>query len=358
MNVAFLSVGGNLGQRLHTIRRAIKALENGSTEVIRASRIYETEAWGSNSANKFLNQVLQVRTALTASELLHHLLRIEQELGRTRTAERNSDRSVDLDILFFNAEVLHSGELEVPHPRLQLRRFVLVPLCEIAPGLLHPVLGKRMDELLAACSDALHVAPYLPQPYICLEGNIGVGKTTLSAALAGRLGAAHIAERFHDMHFLPLFYEDPGTYAFPLEYSFFLDRWQQLHQHAHNEKQAVVSDYSIYKSFCFAKVNLPPADYRLFEQKGLALVAKLRRPDAIVFLETDLQHLSNNIRQRGRSFEVGIGESYLQKVGDAYKSTLEQLAQSPIYSVRINSYDASATGRVLDQIETICRKIV
>lgn len=155
-NVVFLGLGGNLGDRLESIRRTISMIEEHCGKVVKASGVYETQAWGSDSQHKYLNQVVEIETLLAAQELLDKLLNIEHLLGRSRV-KQNADRTVDIDILLYNQEILTQERLHVPHPRMHLRKFVLIPLCDIAPDLMHPVFGKNMKVLLNECQDRLSV---------------------------------------------------------------------------------------------------------------------------------------------------------------------------------------------------------
>lgn len=156
MNEAYLLTGGNMGDRLRYLQKAKEEIEKRCGPVLKASSVYETAAWGKEDQEAFLNQVLKVETRLTAEELLRTILDIEQLLGRKREI-KYGPRFIDIDILFFNDNIIDQEGLKVPHPRMQERRFVLAPLNEIAPGKLHPVFNKDISTLLADCKDVLPV---------------------------------------------------------------------------------------------------------------------------------------------------------------------------------------------------------
>jgi 2-amino-4-hydroxy-6-hydroxymethyldihydropteridine diphosphokinase len=160
MNTAYLLTGGNLWNRENNISLARDYIEEYCGEVIDQSSVYETAAWGPVNQPAYLNQVLQVTTHFSAPELMQNLLRIEKDLGRHRE-ERYGARTIDIDILFFNNETIDQEDLIIPHPRLYTRRFVLVPLNEIASQLVHPILQLSVSELLKQCTDPLDVKKYI-----------------------------------------------------------------------------------------------------------------------------------------------------------------------------------------------------
>ena len=157
--------------------------------------------------------------------------------------------------------------------------------------------------------------------YIAIEGNIGVGKTTLANKLARNINARLILERFEDNSFLPRFYEDPKNYAFPLEMSFLADRYQQVKdQLAHGDlfSSNIVADYIIDKSRIFASINLPKDELLLFNKLFDIIYPTILKPDLIVYLHLSVDDLIEKIRERGRSYELNIKASYLEKIQNRY----------------------------------------
>jgi 2-amino-4-hydroxy-6-hydroxymethyldihydropteridine diphosphokinase len=156
MNKAYLLIGGNVGNRQQNLQQAVTAINNNCGRVIQQSAVYETAAWGKTDQQAFLNQALLIQTDLTPHQLLKHALEAEALLGRVRK-EKYGPRLIDIDILFFNNDIIRETALIIPHPEVQNRRFALAPLAEIAPKLLHPVLHKTISQLLDECPDMLEV---------------------------------------------------------------------------------------------------------------------------------------------------------------------------------------------------------
>ena len=156
MNISYLLIGGNQGDRLARLATARKHIESAGGRILRASALYETAAWGITDQPDFVNQALEVATAQDAPAWLATLLGIEEKMGRRREA-KYGPRIIDIDILFFNNSTIHLPQLIIPHPEIQNRRFALVPLEEIAPLLIHPELKVTIRELLAECTDPLAV---------------------------------------------------------------------------------------------------------------------------------------------------------------------------------------------------------
>jgi 2-amino-4-hydroxy-6-hydroxymethyldihydropteridine diphosphokinase len=161
MNTAYVLLGGNKGERLTNIEKAISFIEELVGPTSNKSKIYVTAAWGNTNQPDFYNQVICVNTALSAIELLQRLLSIENKLGRQRGNEKWQARTIDIDILFFNDEIINLPDLTIPHPYLHERKFTLIPFSEIAPNFIHPVFNKSITELNNECTDLLEVNPLL-----------------------------------------------------------------------------------------------------------------------------------------------------------------------------------------------------
>ena len=154
-HTVIILAGSNLGNRWENIQDAIELVSMIST-IESKSSLYETEAWGNENQQSFLNQALIIQSEFEAEALLNELLLIENKLGRVRN-RKWEPRVIDLDILFFDDEIIQTSNLTVPHPEIQNRKFVLEPLCELIPGFIHPVLKKSVLQLRTDCNDKLEV---------------------------------------------------------------------------------------------------------------------------------------------------------------------------------------------------------
>ena len=154
MHFAYLLTGSNLGNRELLLQNAIRELNINAGEVVQSSSIFETEAWGQKGLPSHLNQALLINTALEPLALLKVIHEIEERLGRVRK-EKWGVRVIDIDIIYFDDQIIDLPDLQIPHPLVQERNFALAPLSELAPGFIHPIMGKTNLELLQASNDAL-----------------------------------------------------------------------------------------------------------------------------------------------------------------------------------------------------------
>jgi 2-amino-4-hydroxy-6-hydroxymethyldihydropteridine diphosphokinase len=159
MSTAFLLIGGNLGNREENFERARNLITQYCGVITESSSLYDTAAWGKTDQPSFLNQALEIKTKLTAKQLMEQILKLEKMMGRERR-EKYGPRLIDIDILLFDDEIYDDSFLTIPHPEMQNRRFVLAPLAEIAADLQHPILKKSISQLLKECPDKSSVKKY------------------------------------------------------------------------------------------------------------------------------------------------------------------------------------------------------
>ncbi len=156
MSSIYISLGSNQGDRIRHLEDALQILQERDIRVVRKSPYYLSKAWGNQDQPDFINQVVEVATEYDASVLLSCLLATEREMGRVRTGKWQP-RSIDLDLLFYHDEIFETPGIQVPHPRVQDRNFILTPMMDLKPDLVHPVLGKTIQELYLDCEDQLEV---------------------------------------------------------------------------------------------------------------------------------------------------------------------------------------------------------
>ena len=335
--LTYLSLGSNQGDKFKNLQEAIHKIAENIGAIQKISSVYETGSWGYKGED-FYNICISVSTYLQPESLLKKLLIIEKELGRKRNKTKQySDRRIDIDILLFDNEIVFSKDVIIPHLRMLDRKFVLVPLVEIAKNTLHPIEKKQLYHCLNSCTDTTLVkktSSKLDRPipltekynYIAIEGNIGAGKTSLANLMSDEFNARVILERFADNAFLPKFYTDKERFAFPLEMSFLADRYQQLIDDLAQFdlfKNLIVSDYYIFKSLIFAQVTLQKEEYTLYRKIFDIMYKEIVKPDLYIYLYQNTNRLLDNIKKRGRDYEQNIEASYLQKIHDGYSGFIK-----------------------------------
>lgn len=178
--------------------------------------------------------------------------------------------------------------------------------------------------------------------FISIEGNIGAGKTSLATRIAGEYNAKLILEQFEDNSFLPKFYKEPDKYAFPLELSFLAERFEQLKTeltHRDLFRTFTISDYFINKSFIFARKNLPDDTFGLYKKLFEIISETLPKPDLLVYLYLDIDHLLKNIQNRGRDYEQNITAAYLEKIQLSYLDFIKKQSNMRILIINTNNVD-------------------
>lgn len=333
LHTTYISIGSNVGDKRAHLQNAVDALSKKVGRIAKISPIYKTPSWGYDG-NDFYNACLCVETALNPPEMMMQILEIEVSLGRVRSQQKGyQDRTIDIDIIFYEDVIMKTELLELPHPLAHERAFVMQPLSDIAPSKIHPILKKTVSQL----NDEIPVqaiekqSETLENPnmeksfsrfnYIAIEGNIGAGKTSLATKIAEDFNGKLILERFADNPFLPKFYEDNSRYAFPLEMSFLADRYQQISDDLAQLdlfKDFIVSDYDVVKSLIFAKVTLQDEEYKLYRKLFDIMYKEIPKPDLYIYLYQNTERLLRNIKKRGRDYEQKIPSEYLEKINNGY----------------------------------------
>ena len=374
-NQVVLSLGTNQGNRLRNIENCIQLIHQEVGTVIKISKLYETPSWGFDS-DAFYNCALVVHTFMSANTILTKILNIEKQLGRVRdmTLEYQS-RIIDIDLIAFNEEIIDTEKLQVPHPLMQNRNFVLLPMLDLSLNWIHPIFHKKVAELLeispdeSVCSmvqkleNPLDNIPLEQFNYIAFEGNIGAGKTTLTTKIAEDFNAKTVLERFADNPFLPKFYEDQNRYAFPLEMSFLADRYKQLSDDLAQFdlfKDFIVADYHIFKSLIFAKVTLQEDEFRLYKTLFDIVYREMPKPDLYIYLYQNTERLLANIKKRGRSYEQNIPADYLDKINSGYLDYIKSQTDLNVLIIDVSDRDFVENQEdylyILEEIQRKIRK--
>lgn len=172
MEVAYLLLGSNLADRAELLNQAVALIAARAGSIWSYSSVYETEPWEASPDLPFLNMAVSIETDHNPYQLIDILLAIESELGRERDGSFNAPRTIDIDILLFGNLIVDEPVLQVPHPRMHLRRFALLPLNEIARDVVHPKMGKTVSGLLEECGDKLSVEIYKPLESLALDDEL------------------------------------------------------------------------------------------------------------------------------------------------------------------------------------------
>ena len=365
-----LSLGSNQGDRLRNIELCLQLIHQEIGTIIRVSKLYETPSWGFDS-DAFFNCALVIHTFASAEKILQKVLQVERQLGRVRGENTGyQSRIIDIDLIAFDSEIINSATLQIPHPLMQNRKFVLMPMLDLKLDWVHPVFHKKISELLEMTPDdsvcvavqslknPLDSIPLEQFNYIAFEGNIGAGKTTLVTKIAEDFNAKTVLERFADNPFLPKFYEDQNRYAFPLEMSFLADRYKQLSDDLAQFdlfKDFIVADYHIFKSLIFAKVTLQEDEFRLYKTMFDIVYREMPKPDLYVYLYQNTERLLENIKKRGRSYEQNIPADYLDKINGGYLDYIKSQTNLNVLIIDVSDKDFVKNQEdyvyVLDEIQ-------
>jgi deoxyguanosine kinase len=349
-----LSLGSNQGNRLKNIELCLELIHQEIGTIIKVSNLYETPSWGFES-EAFYNCALLLHTSKTPEQILDQALFVEKKLGRIRSESAGyQSRIIDIDLIAFDSKIINLEHLQIPHPLMQNRKFVLLPFRDLNLDWGHPVLKKTIPELIQITSDdsVCEIVQELVCPlnairlnqynYIAIEGNIGAGKSTLALKMAQDFNAKTVLERFADNPFLPKFYEDQSRYAFSLEMSFLADRYQQLSDDLSQFdlfKDFIIADYHIFKSLLFSKITLEVDEFRLYRTLFDIIYKEMPKPDLYIYLYQNTDRLLQNIKSRGRSYEQDITAEYLEKINRGYLEYIKTQVDLNVLVIDVSDRD-------------------
>lgn len=350
---AYIGLGSNLGDRERAIRESLTMLGgNGRVEVVRVSDLKETVPLGGRPQPKYLNGVAEIKTALKPEELLGRLKATEAALGR-QPQSKWEPRPIDLDLLLFGSEVIHSGGLRVPHPEMHLRAFVLDGLCQLSPELMHPLLHEPMSELSRRVDGGNFILdPQVPQ-LISVAGIIGVGKTTLAKKLAEVLPGEVLFEPYNTNPFLPEVYAGKHELALDSQLYFLVNRTRQLDPDALPRDKVFLTDYVFDKEMIYARRLLNPVQLALYEAIYGPFARRVATPILVVYLQDTPAQCLERIHARNRPYEQGITLDFLEALNGDYRRLFDGWKACPVLrmpATRLTGYDEAVIEHLILQV--------
>ena len=320
----YLSIGSNLGNRLKFLQLAVGLISYRISKVTNVSRIYETPAMGFKG-NPFYNICVKMNTDLQPKSLLEKLLDIEKYLGRVRSSDsRPKSRKVDIDIIYFKELIINDKALFVPHKNMHERNFVLYPLLDVCSDFKDPRNGKSIQTLLDNSNDSfipkkVEEKVYIPEikKVIAVEGLIGIGKTEFSRKLSDALFGELVLEEFDEV-LLEKFYANPTERAFETEKSFLELRLEQHKEYKNRKRYPQIFDYLAHKSIIFAKKTMTKLDFNKFQRDFKHCSDLFIKPEVVIILTQEINHILDKIKRRGRKFEKQIDREYLDLIQSEY----------------------------------------
>jgi 2-amino-4-hydroxy-6-hydroxymethyldihydropteridine diphosphokinase len=338
-----IALGANLGDRAATLDAALAMIaEDSQTRVVARSTFHETAAVGGPAGQQaFLNAAARIETSRDCAATWKLLSSVERRLGRVRDV-RWGPRTIDLDLLFYGSLVLKSAELEVPHPRMAFRRFVLAPAAEVGAEMIHPTIGWSVEQLLAH----LDARPN----YVAIAGPIGAGKSRLATQLAADQGWRPLGEPIVDAR-LKAYYSDPCRTAWATEQEILHERTKLLAAESWTGPEHwTASDFWFEQSLAFARTTMSDAEFAAFRVKYDEAASNVVRPKFVVWLDAPTEVLLRRIAERGRVYEQGLNAESLDRLRAELERQLAQAAMGPVLRI-----EASETGAIAAEVDAAAK---
>jgi deoxyguanosine kinase len=349
----YAGLGGNLGDREENLCAALRLLEEGGkAHVVRVSRIMESRPLAQMKQPDYLNAVAELETSEGPVELIREFIRIEEHLGRVRSQKWGA-RPIDIDLLLYGDQVLRHPEAMVPHPQMHLRSFVMMPMNELAPDVVHPVLGETMATLAARLGGGDFVPDGSRPQLVGIAGLIGVGKTTLAEGLSRELGCDVIREAYDTNPFLARVYAGEKGLALDCQIYFLTSRAEQLGKDKLAAGKVAVSDYLFDQEKVFAKRWLDQMQLGLYMKVNSCIAEKVWEPVVTIFLHDTVERCLARIHERGRSYEQKMTAGFLKAFEADYEEMLAGWHKSPLLRVdagKVDCRDRAAVRRLADEI--------
>jgi len=352
MTTAYIGLGSNLGDRNAHINIAIKLLaDNEHIEFKRVSDIIETaplaslplvrgkkRGEGQMEQPKYLNAVAEVKTSLSAEDSLKKMLEIESSLGREKK-QKWASRTIDLDLLLFDEQVINHTDLIVPHPQMHLRSFALKGLCQLNGNLLHPVIKEPVNVLADRLNGQDFVLnPDVPQ-LVSIAGIIGVGKTTLAEKLSGLLNCKCILEAYDKNPYLPHVYAGDKELALDSQVFFLTSRIAQLNPNELKPSRLAISDYIFEKELVYARRLLNAEQMTLYEKMYRPFSTEVTTPVLTIYLTDSTQNCLERIHKRNRPYEQRIELQFLEDLHCSYQQLFAGFKTCPVIRKQMSQFD-------------------
>lgn len=352
---AYIALGSNLGDRKENIDAAVRMLaENERIEFVSVSEFLETSPLGGTEQPDYINAVAELQTSLNPEALYKTLVEIENSLGRKREGKW-SPRTIDLDFLLFENQIINTDQLTVPHPQMHLRSFVLQGICQLNPNVLHPVMNVPVNELAARLNGGNFIfEPERPQ-LISIAGNIGVGKTTLAKELAGYLECNVLFEPYDENPYMPEVYAGKNELALDSQLFFLTNRIEQLDKNNLASGKVHISDYIFDKELIYAKALLDSRQLELYEETYLPFSIKVTVPVLVIYMQDSAQNCLERIHNRNRPYEQQIQLEFLKQLDSDYNRLFTDWKNSPVIRLstsQLDYSDESCIKRIVNQIKS------